>query len=80
VGHHGSVNAVAVARIHARDVVVSGGDDQTVRLWDVATRVELAVLDLLAPVSSLVIDETGQRLYIATGRAVATIDLTRIRW
>lgn len=33
-GHSGSVMAVAVGRLNGRDVIVSGSNDQTVRMWD----------------------------------------------
>ena len=36
-GHSGPVNAVAVAELDGRPVVVSGSDDETVRVWDLAT-------------------------------------------
>ena len=36
-GHTGGVTAVAVGRAGDRDVIVSGGDDGTVRVWDAVT-------------------------------------------
>ena len=36
-GHAGAVNAVAVAELDGRPVVISGSDDGTVRVWDLAT-------------------------------------------
>ena len=33
-GHKGTVNAVAVGKLHGRPIAVSGGNDRTVRLWD----------------------------------------------
>ena len=36
LGHDGGVASVAVSKANHRNVVVSGGDDGTVRLWDLA--------------------------------------------
>jgi hypothetical protein len=36
-GHTGGVHAVAVGRIDGRDVIVSGSNDRSVRVWDAVT-------------------------------------------
>ncbi|MBK6857924.1 MAG: hypothetical protein IPG97_15630 [Microthrixaceae bacterium] len=36
-GHQGPVLAVAVAELEGRPVVVSGSEDRSVRVWDLAT-------------------------------------------
>jgi WD40 repeat protein len=37
IGHSGSVNAVALGEVNGEPVVVSGADDEMVRLWDAHT-------------------------------------------
>ncbi len=37
VGHAGRVRSVAVSRLGGRTVIVSGGDDATMRVWDATT-------------------------------------------
>lgn len=41
IGHTGAVSAVAIAQLHGRPVVVSSGDDKTVRVWDLTTGQQL---------------------------------------
>ena len=35
-GHNGGVNAVVIGGFNDRDVIVSGSNDRTVRIWDTA--------------------------------------------
>ncbi len=43
-GHRDDLQTVAIARVGGRPVIVSGANDRTVRLWDLATRRPLATL------------------------------------
>ncbi|WP_436757595.1 WD40 repeat domain-containing serine/threonine protein kinase [Streptosporangium sp. V21-05] len=43
-GHRDDLQTVAIARVGGRSVIVSGANDRTVRLWDLATRRPLATL------------------------------------
>src|SRR5438552_459737 len=36
-GHDGDVNALALGELHGRPIVASGGNDRTVRLWDLVS-------------------------------------------
>ena len=44
-GHQGTVTSVAVARAGGKDVVVSGGADNTIRVFDLGSGKPLAVLE-----------------------------------
>ena len=71
-GHDGRVNAVAVGERHGRPVIVSGSDDQTVRVWDleserhVTLRIELQhqVLSVASAADRLVVGTTAGLLRI----------------
>jgi hypothetical protein len=67
-GHTGPVCAVAVGRLDGRDVIVSGSDDEKVRIWDGGGR-PLTAIDLLAPCSSLCM--MTDLIAVATGRAIS---------
>jgi WD40 repeat protein len=43
-GHQGWVRSVAVGHVSGRDVVVSAGQDGTVRVWELGSEVEPVVL------------------------------------
>jgi WD40 repeat protein len=54
------VNTVAIGRAGDRDVIVSGSDDQTVRVWDAVTG---------APVSTPLVSHDDWVMGVAIGRA-----------
>jgi len=57
-GHTNKVNAVAVGRLGGRDVIVSGGADKTVRVWD----------EHGTPVGAPLTGHTGEVEAVAVGR------------
>jgi len=67
-GHAGGVSSVAVGRLGGRDVIVSGSDDHTVRIWDAAGQ---PVGDPLTgdtrSVSSVAVGRLGGRDVIVSG-------------
>jgi WD40 repeat protein len=74
-GHNGWVRAVALGRVGDRDVIVSGSDDRTVRIWDAATGRLMLVQDTVDdPVNAIAVD--GDRLAIAAGNTVIAASLT----
>src|SRR5258705_107003 len=58
-GHTGSVRSVAIGRVGDRDGIVSGGDDDTRRIWDPHTA---------QPAGAPLTGHTGSVLSVAIGR------------
>src|SRR5574342_410006 len=58
-GHTGRVWAVAIGRVGDRDVIISGGGDATVRIWDAETG---------PPVGDPLTGHTGRVWAVAIGR------------
>ncbi len=73
-GHNDPVLAVALGRLGDRDVIISGGNDGTVRVWNPATGTTLHVADLLGPAQGLAFGQDGQ-VYVATGHAICDFTL-----
>ncbi|MET9885626.1 hypothetical protein ABZZ20_21315 [Streptomyces sp. NPDC006430] len=72
-GHGGPVRAVATAVVDGRPVAVSGSRDNTVRVWDVATGVQLhdPVTGRTDPVSSMTAEVLSVATAVADRRTVA---------
>lgn len=73
IGHGGPVRAVATAIVDGRPVAVSGGRDDTVRFWDLATGGQLhdPVTGRTDPVSSMTAEVLSVATAVAEGRPVA---------
>ena len=74
-GHEAAVNAVAIGRAGKRDVIVSGSDDATVRVWDAITG-DLVGSPLAGhggPVRGVGIGRAGDRQVIVSGSADGTV-------
>ncbi len=72
-GHSGPVRTVATAIVDGRPVAVSGGQDHTVRVWDLATGGQLhdPVTGRTDPVSSMTTEVLSVATAVADGRPVA---------
>ncbi|MGH8884123.1 MAG: hypothetical protein ACRDYX_02890 [Egibacteraceae bacterium] len=78
-GHHGWVRAVAVAELDGRPVAVSGSDDHTVRVWDLARRrpvrriLRAVRLRHSSPVLTAVLHHHHDRVSAVTGCSDGTV-------
>jgi WD40 repeat protein len=68
-GHRGRVTVLAAARAGGRATVLTGADDGTVRIWDVATGRQTDLIKVPGPVLSLHASTDGH-LLVAAGREV----------
>jgi WD40 repeat protein len=71
-GHRGPVRAI----VAGRGLLVSGGDDRTLRWWDPERGVAVRALPLGVAVSGLAI--SGPMLFVATGEGLLRMDLDKI--
>jgi WD40 repeat protein len=76
-GHWGRVTAVAIGRAGDRDVIVSGSDDATVRVWDAVTGslVGAPLAGHHGPVTALAIGRARDGDVIVSGSADKTVRL-----
>jgi len=74
--HDDSVGAVALAELEDGPVIVSGGGDGTVRVWDARTGVPGLLIDLGSAVHSLAWSSAPPRLAVAASRGLSVIELT----
>lgn len=62
-GHKGIVNSVSCTR-GGREILVSGGDDGRVLLWDPYERTPLDVLEIGYPVTAVAFSDDGGQIYV----------------
>ncbi len=69
-----SCNAIAVARVGGKDVVVSGGADNTIRVFDLGSGKPLAVLEgHQGPVMSVAVAHVGGKDVVVSGGGDGTV-------
>jgi WD40 repeat protein/serine/threonine protein kinase/Tfp pilus assembly protein PilF len=68
-GHSGAVTTVTLDG----EIVVAGGDDATMRLWNLNSGETLRVMRLANPVQAVAITDNGRRLTAAHGSSVSQI-------
>ena len=81
-GHSGTVNAVTYIKYHNRLLAVSGGDDATIRLWDLLEGHPLAVMQTRIPVLAIACNIVSDRPVVVAGGSSGDLqvwDLTNAR-
>lgn len=66
--HTSPVRAVALGRIASRDVIISGSDDHTVRVWDPVTATQLFIQNTFGSVYALA--QSDELLVFAADTAI----------
>jgi WD40 repeat protein len=69
--HDGAVTAIACAYLNDRPVVFTGGEDGTVRIWDLLDARLLDVIDIAGPVFAIRATNYGDLLIGADGEVIA---------
>lgn len=59
-GHTATVRAVVCAELDNRPIAISGAEDATVRIWDLAERRQVDVFDLPTAAGSVAVSSLGE--------------------
>jgi WD40 repeat protein len=69
--HYGPVRAVVCMYVRGQALAFTGGDDGTVRVWDLPDMQQLDVIDVSSPVFAIEATVDGDLLVGAGGEAIA---------
>jgi WD40 repeat protein len=77
-GHEGEVQSVAMGMMSGQCIIVSGGDDAMVCIWNFADGAELATIDIGASITSLAL--VASTLVVGSVKGVLCVNLAATQY